>query len=252
MTECMKNRMIGEPVDLNYSSVRKFFEERGENDALENKYNYVLFQDQEPELAVRRDREEKAKIGTLLSLDVPVRVLDIGCGIGRWGEYLLERGAYYVGIDGSAKMIEHAEANLGDYPAKKLLTGVFQDLPIILEKAGETVPFDLILVNGVFMYLNDVDFQRALKVVKEVGGKGSTFYIKESMSIEQRLTLNNFFSDGLKQYYSAIYRSVKEYRDSFQKAFVPEYILVQEGALFDEELRNHKETIDYYFIWKRQ
>lgn len=252
MTEPMKERTIGESVELNYDSVQKFFEERGENDKLKNKYNYVLFQDQEPELAVRRDREEKAKIGTLLSFDMPMRALDIGCGIGRWGEYLLAHGAYYVGIDGSAKMIERAEVNLSGYPAKKLLTGVFQNLPTILEKAGETAPFDLILVNGVFMYLNDVDFQRALRDVKRAAGQGSTFYIKESMGIEQRLTLNHFFSEGLKQYYSAIYRAIKEYRESFQKEFVPEYALVQEGALFDEELRNHKETIDYYFIWKRQ
>lgn len=248
----MKDRVLRDRVDLNYEAIQKFFDDRGDNQALKSKYNYVLFQDQEPELAVRRDAQEKEKIGALLSLQKPLRVLDVGCGIGRWGEYLLERGAYYVGIDGSAKMIERAETNLKPYGAKRLATGFFQDLLSILAELGEIEPFDLILVNGVFMYLNDVDFQRALKVVKEVGGKGSTFYIKESMGIEQRLTLNNFFSDGLKQYYSAIYRSVKEYRDSFQKAFVPEYILVQEGALFDEELRNHKETIDYYFIWKRQ
>lgn len=248
----VRNRMVEDPVDLNYGNVQKFFEDRGENDKLKNKYNYVLFQDQEPELAVRRDKEEKAKIGALLSLEKPVRVLDIGCGIGRWGEYLLAHGAYYVGIDGSAKMIERAEANLADYPEKKLLVGFFQDLLQILERAEETASFDLILVNGVFMYLNDVDFQRALRDVKKAAGKGGAVYIKESMGIEQRLTLNHFFSEGLKQYYSAIYRSIKEYRESFQKEFVPEYTLVQEGALFDEELRNHKETIDYYFVWKRQ
>ena len=76
--------------------------------------------------------------------------------------------------------------------------------------------------------------------------------MKESMGVEERLTLNKFFSDGLNQHYSAIYRSIKEYRENFQKEFAPEYTLVREGALFDEELRNHKETIDYYFFWKRQ
>ena len=248
----MKDRVMRDHVDLNYSDVQKFFDERGGNDELKNKYNYVLFQDQEPELAACRDKQEKEKIGAMLSLEKPVRVLDIGCGIGRWGEYLLAHRAYYVGIDGSAKMIERAEINLKNYPTKKLLVGFFQDLLTMLEKAEETAPFDLILVNGVFMYVNDADFQQALRNIKKIAGKGCEFYIKESMGIEERLTLNKFFSDGLNQHYSAIYRSIKEYRESFQKGFVPEYTLVHEGALFDEELRNHKETIDYYFVWRRQ
>ena len=116
----MKDRVLHDRVELSYGDVKKFFDERGENDALKNKYNYVLFQDQEPELAIRRDAQEKEKIGALLSLSRPLRVLDIGCGIGRWGEYLLEQGAYYVGIDGSEKMIERAEMNLKQYASKKL------------------------------------------------------------------------------------------------------------------------------------
>lgn len=248
----MKDRVLHDRVELSYGDVKKFFDERGENDALKNKYNYVLFQDQEPELAIRRDAQEKEKIGALLSLSRPLRVLDIGCGIGRWGEYLLEQGAYYVGIDGSEKMIERAEMNLKQYASKKLTPGFFQDLLSILEELGEKDTFDLILVNGVFMYLNDEDFEQALQDIKKVAGQSCELYIKESMGIKERLTLNKFFSEGLNQHYSAIYRSIEEYRTSFEKAFAAECILVQKGMLFDDDLRNHAETADYYFVWKRR
>ena len=248
----MKDRVLRDRVALNYEAIQKFFDDRGDNQALKSKYNYVLFQDQEPELAVRRDAQEQEKIGALLSLQKPLRVLDVGCGIGRWGEYLLAHGAYYVGIDGSAKMIERAEQNLKPHDAKRLATGFFQDLLSILVELGETEPFDLILVNGVFMYLNDEDFEQALQDIQRVAGKDCEIYVKESVGVKERLTLNQFFSEELHQQYSAIYRSIAEYRESFETSLTVAYDLVQEGMLFDDDLRNHKETTDYYFVWKRR
>lgn len=42
------------------------------------------------------------------------RVLDAGCGHGRYAEWLLERGATVVAVDSSAEMVEHARERLGD------------------------------------------------------------------------------------------------------------------------------------------
>ena len=86
----MGDRITGSRVDLDYKDVQRFFDTRGENKQLGSKYNYVLYQDDCPELAVKRDLQEKEKISQMLSLECGQRVLDIGCGIGRWGEYLLE------------------------------------------------------------------------------------------------------------------------------------------------------------------
>ena len=247
----MNQRITGEKVDLDYTNVREFFDRRGENKQLGNKYNYVLYQDDCPELAVKRDLQEKEKISRILHLEAGQRVLDIGCGIGRWGEYLLEKGMYYVGIDGSCKMIERAEVNLKGYPDKKLLAGVFQELPDCLKMAGEEEPFDLIFVNGVFMYLNDGDYGQALKDMHKICAGHCELYIKESMGIEKRLTLDRIYSESLTQDYSAIYRSVAEYRQTLAEEFSSDFRLVKEGRLFEEELENRAETTDYYFIWKR-
>ena len=248
----MGQRVQQKSVDISYQNVHKFFEERGENKNLAHKYNYVLFQDEDPELAIRRDEQEKKKICALLDLQGGQRILDLGCGVGRWGEELCERGLYYVGIDGSAALIKRAKENLQKFPNKKLLVGLFQQFPDVLWKAREKEPFQLIFVNGVFMYLNDDDFEEALKNIKKVCDASCQLYLKESMGVKERLTLDEIYSEGLKQNYSAIYRSVAEYREAETKIFGNEFQLSSEGYSFDASLHNRKETADYYFIWKKK
>ena len=247
-----QKRVLEEKVDLDYQAVQKFFEERGANKHLDNKYNYVLFQDDDPELAVRRDAMEKEKIGALLQLQGGHRVLDIGCGIGRWGEYLLEKNAYYVGMDASSHMIQMAEENLKDFTQKKLIVGMFQELLPKLKAASETALFDKIFVNGVFMYLNDEDYRKALSDIHTVCAKECEIYVKESMGTDCRLTLNQIYSESLSQSYSAIYRSIAEYRESLTEEFGGDFEMVSDGRLFDKELENRKETVDYYFLWRRR
>lgn len=244
-------RITGEKADINYDQVADFFEHRGEGKILGNRYNYVLFQDDNPELALKRHQQETEKISKKLDVRKGQRVLDIGCGVGRWGEYLLEKGCHYVGIDGSHKMISLAMENLKEYPDKNLRTAFFQDLMDALEKMGETEPYDYIFVCGVFMYLNEDDFKTALKNVHRLCGEHVFLYFKESMAKEERLTLNGIYSDSLTQTYSAIYRSVEEYREYFMEEFGGDFHVVVDEPLFDEGLTNQKETYDYYFLFRR-
>ena len=247
----MSKRIVKDHIDVDYRAVSRFFEDRGRNEDLAHKYNYVLFQDENPDLAVQRDRQEKEKICGLLDLKPEQRVLDLGCGIGRWGEELCRRGLYYVGIDGSPALIERGQKNLQAFSNKKLLVGLFQKFLDVLQEAGEQDQFDIVFVNGVFMYLNDRDFERALEDIKRVCGIPCQIYIKESMGVEERLTLDRIYSEGLKQNYSAIYRSIAEYREATTKVFGDAFKLSSEGELFDGSLHNRKETTDYYLIWKK-
>lgn len=68
---------------------------------------------------------------------------------------------------------------------------------------------------------------------------------------EERLTQDQIYSDSLHQKYSAIYRSIDEYRIILTEVFEPEFRLVSEGKLFDASLHNRKESTDYYLIWKK-
>lgn len=96
-------------------------------------------------------RRRTLAVETVRSYDSP-RVLDVGCGSGRIGEFVLEAGAsQYVGVDFSEPMIELAQARLARFEGKvKLITDDFLTAPI----EGQ---FDVVLAVGLFDYLPDAE-----------------------------------------------------------------------------------------------
>lgn len=126
------NRIIGRKEDISYDSVAQFFEQRG-NRRLKHKYNYVIYLDDSPEVAIQRDKQVKELLGQKLNIERGMTVLDIGCGIGRWGEWFCPKGVCYVGIDGNAKMIERAEENLAAYDNKRLFVCDVRDVNRVLD-----------------------------------------------------------------------------------------------------------------------
>ena len=214
----LDSRIYGEKVEIDYGQTLDFFEKRGGEKALESKYNYVLFQDDTPEIAIRRDMQEKERISALLDWDSSDTVLDIGCGIGRWGEFVLDKGLRYIGIDYSRKLLGIAEENLESFGQKKiLLHGSFQKFKDALLLEGITERVQKVFINGVMMYINDADLENGLNDVLSVCDTRCEIYLKESMSTGERLTLSEFYSDSLSQEYTAIYREIGEYRGLVEK-----------------------------------
>jgi len=222
---------------------------------LKHKYNYVLFQDDNPELAVERDLYEKKKILSQISFVKDELVLDIGCGVGRWGEELLQHDVFYVGIDYSKNLLEIADENLSRWKGNYLLiNSAIQDMRQALNENRIEKKFQKIFINGVFMYLNDADLCACMEEIANlIDLTSGTIYIKESVSNEGRLTLNKFFSEDLKQAYTAIYRTADEYKECLvEKVIKPlKFDFIVSEDLYTEDLKNRKETKDYYFILKR-
>ena len=92
-------------------------------------------------------RRRRLAVDTVRAYTDP-RVLDVGCGSGRIGEFVLEAGAaHYVGVDFSEPMIELSRARLARFSERtELLVDDFLTAPL-------TGPFEVVLAVGLFDYL---------------------------------------------------------------------------------------------------
>ena len=110
-------------------------------------------------------RRRQLAVDTVRSYNAP-RVLDVGCGSGRIGEFVLEAGASsYVGVDFSEPMIGLAETRLERFAERvKLITDDFIDAPI----EGQ---FEVVLAVGFFDYIPDAErFTRRMFELCAPGG----------------------------------------------------------------------------------
>jgi SAM-dependent methyltransferase len=111
-----------------------------------------LYEDERPLVRLLRPgllRRRQLAVDTVRSYQAP-RVLDVGCGSGRIGEFVLDAGASrYLGIDFSEPMLDMARARLERFGDRVTLElGDFLDAPI-------DGSFDVVLAVGLFDYLPD-------------------------------------------------------------------------------------------------
>jgi SAM-dependent methyltransferase len=105
-------------------------------------------------------RRRQLAVDTVRSYGSP-RVLDVGCGSGRIGEFVLDAAAgSYLGIDFSEPMLTLARERLERFGDRvQLLEGDFHDTPL----EGQ---FDVVLALGLFDYLAQP--QRTIARIAEV------------------------------------------------------------------------------------
>lgn len=248
------NRIKGDFLEISDDAVKEFFDNRKQK-SLPHRYNYVNYQDNNPKLALERDRIEKEKVLKFFPVSGEDRVLDIGCGVGRWGDYVvpLLKSGRYVGVDYTEYFIELAEKQFSGNERAHFIKGSFQQLRQVLEEAGENERFSRILVNGVLMYMNDDDILSSLKSCDDLLEDHGLLYVKESAGISERLTLNKFYSEDLGVSYSVIYRSLKEYTDYLVKAFLcGGYVLVACMPTWEDRIDYGAETSNYMWILKKE
>ena len=127
-----------------------------------------LYEDERPLTRLLRPglfRRRELAVDTVRGYSEP-RVLDVGCGSGRIGEFVLEAGSGgYVGIDFSEPMIELARGRLARFGDRvELILGDFLEAPL-------EGPFDVVLALGLFDYLpNPEEFSQRMFSLCAPGG----------------------------------------------------------------------------------
>jgi 2-polyprenyl-3-methyl-5-hydroxy-6-metoxy-1,4-benzoquinol methylase len=114
------------------------------------------------------------------------RVLDAGCGTGRVGSLLHQRGHTVVGVDADPVLIEAAEA---DHPGPRWLVADLTELD--LAAVGEPEPFDAaVLAGNVMVFLATGTEAAALRrVAAHVRPDG---FVVTGFHVDRELTLDAF------------------------------------------------------------
>ncbi|OEF97719.1 class I SAM-dependent methyltransferase [Desulfuribacillus alkaliarsenatis] len=246
-------RIKNKVISIDYEKANQFFENRANK--YNEKYPYVstMYQDSNPELTKLRDEYEKNKIFPMLEIDFESKILDVGCGVGRWADLLYKNGSIYLGVDFSNDLLELARKRITTIPGKV----EFQHLAAQDIKNNNLVisgNFNRFIITGVLQYLNDADIEKCLQGIVSLADTNSIVYIKETVSIESRLTLNQFYSEELDVEYSAIYRNKEQYETIFEKTLIANgFRTIKRGYLYEDKvLNNRNETMQYFYILERK
>lgn len=152
--------------------------------------------------------EEKAII-SMIEINNEPKVLDLGCGDGRWAEIFIPRCKEYVGVDLSRKFIEKTSRKYGSDKTR------FYCMPaqnyLVEDK------FDLILVIGLTTYMNDKFIEKMATNCRKMLEQEGKLIIR-SVSIKERSNKrmvfyrkSNFIRKLFRRYdYQIIRRSCEE------------------------------------------
>lgn len=248
-----RGRSKGERIDIDYSSTQAFFDKRGKAEYA-NVLSATMYQDDNPDLVAQRDATEKSVLAPQLQLDAHSRVLDIGCGIGRWGWFVHDQApqAQYLGIDFSASLVDKAEAEARRRAKPQLRFQVMSATAIEPEALVLAPPYDLVIISGLLIYLNDQDCLKLLTQAAQLCAPGGRIYLREPVGVADRFTLDRFYSTELQHEYSAIYRTIDELQQLLQRALSATPFSVRAADfLFAAALEKRAETRQYYTILEK-
>jgi cyclopropane fatty-acyl-phospholipid synthase-like methyltransferase len=233
-------RTLGQRVDLDYGATRAFFDARAERVEGPCAWTATMYRDGAPALAEARDRCEKEFVLPLLSLQRDSRVLDVGCGLGRWAVAIAPLVESYTGIDFADGLLAHGRAICAQIPGAEKAVFECCDARDV-GRLGR--PFDRIVLAGVLQYLNDDDARRCLEGVASLAEPDAVVYVREPMRTDARLTLDRYWSEDLETDYSTIYRTISEYEALLAETLGPVGMRVQLlGDLYPPELEHPLET----------
>jgi len=246
------SRITGTKHDIDQDAVLSFFEQRAKKSEQLGPVRAVIYQDKHPDLAETRDRTEKALLLPKLNLRGDERVLDAGCGTGRWAEVLIPRCAEYVGADVAPGLIAIARQQHGHHPNARFTVCPVDELTLA-RVGSDAKPFGRIACFGVFIYLNDDVAERAMTALLSCAAPQCRVVLREPMGVESRLTIKEHFSEDMEQTYNAIYRTEAELMAMLQATFLADgFHVVESGDVYgDAALNNRAETKQRYLVLER-
>lgn len=236
----MQTRVYTDKIEIDNNSTKEFWENRANN--INNLQTVLLGSDKTGIEQNTRNEHEKLIVESAVKQIQNPRILDIGCGIGRWAENLINQFDYYTGVDFSEGFIDYASKKFSDNKNVKFCNNSILELDDTILSSN----FNFIICTGVLMYVNDSNIFDIFKAFRRVTPE--YVYIQESISLmDARLTLNQFESKDLQTNYNAIYRTKQEYEEYFK---TNGFDIIKTDLLLDNKSGAREETNAQYWILK--
>lgn len=233
-------RLYGKIEDIDSYKIKEFFNTRAKKD-VEKLMEITSYHDKNN---LEKRQEEINVISNKIDFK-DKKILEIGCGLGRWSEFFQDKCEKYVGIDFSKELIEIAKEHF-NYP-----NCYFQILSVNdLSENNLPIsgPFDIIFITALLLYLNDDDIIEMFEKINHLIHENSIIYIRDTISIlDNRLTLKDFYSNELEVNYNAIYRTEEELLELFKT--INNFKIIDKNIIFND-LNDYDETSYEYFILK--
>ena len=236
----MQTRVYTDKIEIDNNSTKEFWENRANN--INNLQTVLLGSDKTGIEQNTRNEHEKLIVESVIKQIKNPRILDIGCGIGRWAENLINQFDSYTGVDFSEGFIDYASKKFNDNENIKF----YNNSILNLDKEILNANFNFIICTGVLMYVNDSNIFNIFKAFRRITPE--YVYIQESISLmDARLTLNKFESKDLQTNYNAIYRTKQEYEEYFK---TNGFDIIKTDLLLDNKSGAREETNAQYWILK--
>lgn len=118
-------------------------------------------------------------------------------------------------------------------------------------KEGDILFNRFFISGGVFMYMNDDTVRYCMERMNSMFENKCKLYISEPIALQERLTLDNFYSDTIESNYSAIYRTEQDYKDMFMPLLQAGFKCIVSQEMFQDDFKKQKETKQWIFILER-
>lgn len=254
MEDISQTRIYGKAVDIDSGAVKQLYNDRSErNGSKPVDAPTVLCSDTNIDNIEHWTKEELDRWFPMFALDHESTVLEIGFGTGRMSKYIIPVAKEYIGIDYAENFYDTIQRR-EDILKKENTQFLNISLEQFMEKYQDAFQrkFNRVFLSGgVFMYINDCAAQKCIAQLTKMLQNSCIIYISEPVAIEKRLTLNAFYSETIRDKYSAIYRTVEEYKELFAPLFQEGFDLKVCREFFENDLKQMKETKQWMFLMKR-